>query len=175
MKVSIGKLKHPKGGYYTFVPLNLLEIFKRSGPIGPDRFGRLYDYGVYLAIDESYDEWVKLPYMKFPIKGRLLYIGRGVIEINKWLSARALNHNGDLFAKNINENTCIYMFGMGMSYDESAALEACWILASGKTLSKRKQKVWDGKSLINKRRERRWELKGKNILLPYGNNTRFTT
>lgn len=56
MKVSIGKLKHPKGGYYTFVPLNNNKIFKRDYWVKPDRFGRLYDYGVYLLIDESYDE-----------------------------------------------------------------------------------------------------------------------
>lgn len=175
MKVSIGKLKHPKGGYYTFVPLNNNKIFKRDYWVEPDRFGRLYDYGVYLLIDESYDEWVNLPYMPNPIKGRLMYIGRGVIEQNRWLSARALNHKNDMMSNSINDHTCIYMFGCGMTYNESSALEACWILASGKELSKRKQRVWDGHKIINKRRERRWELRGKNILLPYGDNTRFTT
>lgn len=173
MKVSTSRLKHPKGGYYTYVPLDNTKIFKRDYWAEPDRFGRLFDYGVYLQIDESYNEYVELPYIK-PIKGRLLYIGRGVIEQNRWLSARALNHKDDLMSENMNDNTCIYMIGCGMTYDESSALEACWIKASGKELSKRGSKIWDKKKLINKRREKRWELKGKNILLPYGDNTRFT-
>ena len=175
MKGLFGKIKHPKGGYYTYISLNLLKIFKRNRWPSRDRFGRMFDYGVYLLIDESYDEWVFLPYMDAPIKGRLLYIGRGVIDIANINLARALNHKGDMMANTLSDTTCIYMFGCGMTYDESCALEACWILASGRELSKRKQRLWDGNRLINKRRERKWELKGKNILLPYGNNTRSIT
>jgi hypothetical protein len=56
----------------------------------------MYDYGVYILVDESYDEEIFLPYMDKPIKGRLLYIGRGVIDINNLELSRALNHNGDM-------------------------------------------------------------------------------
>ena len=85
----------------------------------------MYDYGVYILVDESYNEEVFLPYMDKPIKGRLLYIGRGVIDINNLELSRALNHNGDMMVSALSNTTCIYMFGCGMTYDESCALEAC--------------------------------------------------
>lgn len=30
-----------------------------------------------------------------------------------------------MMSNSINNNTCIYMFGCGMTYNESSALEAC--------------------------------------------------
>lgn len=175
MKVIINKIKLHTGGCGIFVALNLLKIFKRDKWVDMDRFGRMYDYGVYLWIDRTCDEWVFLPYMDFPIHGKLVYVGRGVIDVDKLWEARSINHDNDLLTHIINENMDCYMFGCGMTYDESCALEACWILASGKRLSKRKQMEWDGRSLVNKRRERKGEMIAKNILLPYGDNVRFTT
>lgn len=158
------KKRHSKGFCYAFIDLNITEIFKRTGVwIDRDRFGRLYDYGVYLYIDTSKEDWIYLEGMKFPIKGKLIYIGRGVYDPNNPLESRCLNHEGDELSKHLNENICAFLMGWGMTYDESAALEAFWIKTCGLQLLKRGEN-WTGVGLINKKRERRSEEKAKQIL-----------
>lgn len=169
------KKKHPKGFSYATVALDNNRIFIREIGVwpDPDRFGRTFDYGVYLYIDTSKEGWVILPGMTFPIKGQLIYIGRGVYDPSLILESRALNHINDELCKHLNENICAFLMGYGMTYEESSALEAFWIMKSGLNLTKR-GKNWDGKGLINKKQERRWIEKGKLILKLYGDNTRFT-
>lgn len=170
------KKRHPKGFYYAFITLILDKIFNREGQWpDKDRFGRLYDYGVYLTIDTSKEGWIYLPGMLFPIRGKLVYIGRGVLDVNCPLDSRPLNHEKDEMARNIdkNPNYCVFLMGWGMTYSESAALEAYWIMKSGLKLTKR-GKTWNGEGLINKRQERRWIEKGKSMLKFYGDNTGLT-
>lgn len=158
------KKRHLKGFYYALIDLNIAEIFKRTVWIDRDRFGRLYDYGVYLYVDTSKDDWIYLKGMKFPIKGQLIYIGRGVYDPNNPLDSRCLNHpESDELSKHLNENICAFLMGWGMSYVESAALEAFWIKECGLSLLKRNEN-WNGTGLINKRRERRSEEIAKQIL-----------
>ena len=175
MNNSYIKKRHPKGFYYALIGLILDNIFHRAQWPDKDRFGRLFDYGVYLTIDTTKDSWVYLPGMLFPIRGKLVYIGRGVLDPSFPLISRPLNHDGDEMARIIdgNPNYCIFLMGWGMTYDESAALEAYWIMKSGLKLTKR-GKNWSGDGLINKKQERRWIEKGKSMLKFYGDNTGLT-
>ena len=62
--------------------------------------------------------------MTFPIKGQLIYIGRGVYDPNLIHESRALNHVNDELCEHLNENICAFLMGYGMTYEESSALEA---------------------------------------------------
>ena len=52
--------------------------------------------------------------MPFPLKGRLVYVGRGVINLNKMQLARGISHElKDALSQTItnNKDICIYFFG----------------------------------------------------------------
>ena len=171
MLTTYTKKQHPKGFYYAFVPFNNDKAFKRlKFWAKEDRFGRTTAYGVYLYIDTSKDGWVILP-GGMVIRGKLIYIGRGVYDPNCPLDSRCLNHEDDELAKHLNENVCAFLVGWGMTYAESSALEAYWISTCGLELTKR-GKPWLGEGLINKKQERRWIEKGKSIL-NYGDHIRL--
>ena len=58
--------------------------------------------------------------MSFPIKGKLIYIGRGVYDPNCPLNSRCLNHEDDELAKHLNKNVSIervHPKGRNLSYD----------------------------------------------------------
>lgn len=175
---SYQKILHPRLDYwFALIWLDLNNIFVRDQWVNPDRYGNTYDYGVYLAIDTSKNDIVSLPYMPFLLKGRLVYVGRGVINLNKMQLARGISHElSDALSQTIanNKDICIYFFGWGMTYDESAALEAFWIRKSGLKLSKFKQKSWDGEHLLNKKYEKHAEAIALQILKSYGDNIRPT-
>ena len=157
------KRRHPKGFYYTFINLTLDSIFKREGWVERDRFGRLFDYHVYFYIDTSKKGWVWLKGMPFPIKGQLIYIGRGVydpLHPNKW---RMINHPGEELENHLNENICAFSLGFGMTYEESEMLEAFFINTCGLELTER-GKNWNGIGLINKKRELKNFEKAKKYL-----------
>lgn len=172
MKYSYKVRKHSKGWNYTYISLNLNKIFKRKYPTKKDSFGRIHDYACYLVIKENNEKIVWLPGTLFPIKGQLIYIGRGVAFENYLETSRPNSHKDDELFKHLNEDTTIYIFGCGMTYEESSVLEEFWIRVSNLPLRKR-NKPWDGKSLINVKTEKKWRSLEEKILKIYGDNTRF--
>jgi hypothetical protein len=169
---SYQKIRHPKlGCYFTSLWLDLDEIFvKRPVLESPDRHGNMYDYGCYATIDTSKEGWVILPHLPFPIRGALIYIGKGVINISQVEFARALCHDlGDAMSKYIlnNSNVCIFMLGWGMTCEESEAYEALLINESGLKLSKYGCDEWKEGYLLNKKSEPKSLLNAYEIIKPW--------
>lgn len=156
------KKQSPNGTYHAFIDFNN-EVFKREQWPNRDRFGKLYDYHVYLYIDTSKEGWVILKGLP-PIKGQLIYIGRGVYDPNHPYKWRMLNHPGEELEKHITSSVCAFSVGFGMSYEESEALEAYYINTCGLELTER-GKSWNGIGLINKKKELKNFEKSKKLIV----------
>lgn len=159
MQVSLSILRHPKDGYAIDLNrlIDLTQVFKKRDTENWDR-----EFCVYIFEDE------------FNINQ---YYGMGRywdITNKKWLKSRPFNHKNDLLKLNINKNWTCRILGMGMTSIEAHILEAYLILNSNRVLSKIGTKEWNRNSLINKKREKKWEkLITEYLNLDNGNNTRF--
>lgn len=91
--------------------------------------------------------------------GTFYYIGMGRYKDIDWEHCRAVSHNGDLLAFTITSEWRCIIYCYGATSFEAHIIEAQMIIwaADARGLSKRGQKVWDGKSMINKRFERKYE------------------
>ena len=160
MQVSLSKLRHPKDGYTIDLNrlIDLTQIFKKRDTESWDR-----DFCVYIFEDEN---------------GIPQYYGMGRYydilnhTIAKWLSSRPFSHRKDLLKNTVNSNWTCRIIGLGMTSSEAHILEAYLILRSNRVLSKKGTKEWDRCSLINKKRERKWERLTTEYL-DNGNNTRL--
>lgn len=153
MKVTYPTLKTRKG---ATVDLNNLIDNNRYFRRHRDKCQR-FDSSVYCIITP----W-----------GSIVYYGKGKFYLDNILKSRGCCHFGDLVDKYLTEGWIIRFISIGITDEESRALEALLIMKCDKKLTKRGAKVWDGVSLMNKRRERKWE-KRINEFLIYGNNTRI--
>ena len=100
--------------------------------------------------------------------GRTVYFGKGIYYYGKSYDynvahMRATNHRGDMLANTLCEGWTIEIIAIGLTDKESRILEAKLIRDAGKPLSKKGIYVWDGVSLINKRRERKLKIWLMNI------------
>ena len=160
MQISLPILHHPKDGYKIDLNrcIDLTRILKKRDTESWDR-----DFCVYVFEDENGIPW---------------YIGMGryydmtTFTISKWLKSRPFSHRKDLLKKVVNNKWTCRIVGLGMTSKEAHILEAYMIIRADKPLSKRGAKEWDRCSLINKKRERKWE-RLTDEYLDDGNYTRF--
>ncbi len=127
-------------GYWTeFLNLDLNQIFrKRDKDWWENR-----DYCVYV--------WKK--------NGIIHYIGKGKFDETYWQDARPFIHKLDTLANTIDSSWTCSILAWGLTNKESRILEAYLIKEASleRNLSKIGAYKWDGKSLINKRRERTYK------------------
>lgn len=144
--------QHPKGFWTIFRNLDLNLIFKKRDR---DWFNIDRDFCVYVWKDPN---------------GRIQYIGMGRYYEDNWTNCRPLNHNNDMLTNTITtEWTCEILF-YGASSLEAHIVEAHIITLSNRNRSHRGQYVWDGESLINKKREKKYERMIEEYLNLDGNN-----
>lgn len=134
MQVEISGIRHPKDGYeITSHIIDVTEVFKKRD-IAKDR-----GYCVYYFLDENKNT---------------KYVGMG-----RW--ARPYMHSNDLLKKCVNQEWTCCIVAAGLTNLEARIFEALSIKTLVEdydcTLSARNAEVWDGKSLINKRREHKYE------------------
>ena len=77
-------------------------------------------------------------------------------KMTEWKKSRPFNHRNDNLAKVIGPGWTCRIYAMGLTKTEAHIIEAILILNAKRPLSKIGQD-WDGVSLINKRRERKYE------------------
>lgn len=160
MQVSLPILHHPKDGYAIDLNrlIDLTQVFKRRDTDNWDRDFCVYIFEDAFGIEQYYG------------MGRYWDITKG----SKWLQSRPFKHRNDLLCNCINSDWTCRIVGMGMTSIEAHILESYYIKNSNRNLSKIGIKEWDRESLINKRRERKWErLITEYLNLGDGNNTRF--
>lgn len=103
--------------------------------------------------------------------GIIYYIGKGVFINGKWHLCRIILHRDDLLANTINPEEWIgEVWFEGLSENQAFAAEAYLISICNRKRSRRGLRVWDGSSLINKRREKKHERLIKKYLKLDGNN-----
>ena len=160
MQVSLPILHHPKDGYAIDLNsiIDLTQVFIKRDTDNWDR-----DFCVYTFKDEF---------------KCIQYYGMGryydIVPSSKWLKSRPFSHKNDLLKNTINSEWTCEIIGLGMTSLEAHVLEAYLIKSDNRKLSKIGTNKWDRCSLINKRRERKWEKKITEYLnLGNGNNTRF--
>lgn len=90
---------------------------------------------------------------------KIHYIGSGKFDLNFWEDSRALTHEGDMLAYTIDSSWTCIILAWGLTKKESRILEAYLIEEASyeRNLSKIGTYEWDGKSLINKRIERKYK------------------
>ncbi len=158
MKLTTLKKKHPSGFWVVFSNLDLNKIFKKRDL---NWFHGDRDFCVYLWVDEF---------------NNCQYIGMGryynlmSYPVNKWKYSRPFNHKKDLLIKSIKSNWKCIILSYGMTSKEAHIYEAFLISSSNRFLSKKGQKYWDGETLINKKRERKYEGMFEEYLNLDGNN-----
>ena len=164
MQVSLPILLHPKDGYAIDLNrlIDLTQWFRKRDTDSWDR-----DFCTYIVEDTFGIE-------QYYGMGRyydLIKYGK-----SKWLNnSRPFKHKNDLLSKCIGNGWTIRIVGMGMTSKEAHILEAYFIKTSNRNLSKIGSKEWNRESLINKRREKKWErLVTEYLNLGNGNNTGIT-
>lgn len=163
MQVSLPILHHPKDGYAIDLNrlIDLTQVFKKRDTSSWDR-----DFCVYVFEDESGIE-------RYYGMGR--YFDLVSYGKSKWSRSRPFNHENDLLKCTISSEWVCRIIGFGMTSMEAHILESYLILNSELDLSYIGTKEWNRKSLINKKREKKWERFITEYLnLDNGNNTRFT-
>ena len=145
MQISLSLLRHPKDGYVIDLNrlIDLTEIFKVRNTENDD-----WEFCVYIFEDE-------LGIPRYYGMGRYYDVTKH--KTGEWLSSRPFNHRNDLLKATITPDWTCRIVAYGMSSSEAHILEAMLILYANEPLSKRGTKEWDRVSLINKRRERKWE------------------
>ena len=158
MKVVLRK-RHPKGFWVVFrTDLDLNVIFKKRDR---DWFNLDRDFCVYVWKDPS---------------GLIQYIGMGryyqgeLYSVTLWKISRPFMHKNDLLSNVISDSWICEILCYGCSNKEAHIIEAQLITLCDRPLSKRGQTKWDGVSLINKRRERKYENMIEEYLSLDGNN-----
>jgi hypothetical protein len=161
MQVSLPILHHPKDGYSIDLNrlIDLTRVFKKRDTSSWDR-----DFCVYIFEDSYKVE-------RYYGMGR--YFDLTHYTKSKWLNqSRPFTHKKDLLNNTISSDWTCRIIGYGMTSEEAHVLEAYIILNSKLPLSKIGTKKWDRKSLINKRREKKWEkLMTEYLNLGNGNNS----
>ena len=153
MKLVLKK-KHPRGFWTIFRNLDLNLIFKKRDK---DWFNLDRDFCVYTWKD---------------IKGCVQYVGMGRywdIE-NKWYFSRPFSHTKDMLCKTIDPSWICEILCFGLTSKEAHIIEAYLLQLSNRTFSKFRTYAWDGQSLINKKRERKYERMIEEYLNLDGNN-----
>lgn len=156
--MQITLLHHPKDGYNIDLSrlIDLTQVFKVRDTENWDR-----DFCVYAFEDENHV---------------VQYIGMGRyydITTNKWLKSRPFTHRQDLLASAIKPSWTCRIVALGLTSKEAHVLEAYMILSSNRKLTKIGANKWNKETLINKKRELKWE--GMiNEYLNNGNYTRIT-
>ena len=139
------KQKHPLGFLVKFRCLDLNVIFSKRDS---DWFNNDRDFCTYIWKDP---------------KGVIQYIGIGrywdlyKYGFKKWTQSRPFKHQKDMLANTINEDWICEILFIGCTSKEAHIIEAYLITCSERPLSNIKSYVWDGVSLINKKREKRYE------------------
>jgi len=164
MQVLLPIIHHPKDGYAIDLNrlIDLTQIFKKRDVDSWDR-----DFCVYIFEDNSKIE-------RYYGMGRyfdIIHYGK-----SKWLNkSRPFNHKNDLLINTVNSDWTCRIVGLGLTSKEAHILEAYLITNSSKTLSKFNTKEWNRESLINKKREKKWErLITEYLKLNNGNNAGIT-
>lgn len=149
MQLQLRGLTHPKDGYkINFDKLIDVDPLFKHRDNNKNR-----DFCVYFIYDGA---------------GRLVYIGEGIYysllkyTIKQFLKSRALNHKQnergtELVATYFEVDWSIRIVASGLTKKEGLALESYFIrkeLKSGRILSAKGTKEWDGDSLMNKTKGR---------------------
>lgn len=158
MEVNLKK-KHPLGFWVKFRCLDLNVAFKNRDV---DWFNCDRDFCTYIWKDQN---------------GQIQYIGMGrywdlyKYGFDKWSWSRPFVHKNDLLKNTISNDWICEILFMGCTSKEAHIIEAYLIQLCERSLSKIGQYVWDKVSLINKKRERKYERMFKEYLnLDNGNN-----
>lgn len=158
MEVNLNK-KHPLGFLVKFRCLDLNVAFKNRDV---DWFNCDRDFCTYVWKDQN---------------GLIQYIGMGrywnlyKYGFDKWSWSRPFNHKNDLLKNTISNDWICEILFMGCTSKEAHIIESYLIQLCERSLSKIGQYVWDGVSLINKKREKKYERMFKEYLnLDNGNN-----
>lgn len=145
MQISLPILHHPKDGYAIDLNqlIDLTKVFKKRDT---EHWNR--DYCVYT----------------FELDNTVWYYGMGryydltKFDMKSWIKSRPFSHKYDLLANTIDSNWTCVIIGMGMTSIEAHVLEANLIKSDSRKLSKVNTMTWDRESLINKKRELKWEM-----------------
>lgn len=136
--------------YGCYVTFNLLRDTKPMFKVRDDSLNTLgkndRDFCVYFVYNGS---------------GKIIYIGKGrywdyhIYGWNVFWRSRPFIHD-DFMSDQITSDCKIAIIHAGVTDLEARLLEALYIfqeVVSGRTLTKQKAEIWDGESLINKKRE----------------------
>ena len=132
------KKQHDLGFWVYFLLLDLDKIFKRR----------------YRNWNEKPNRCVYM-WMKDEI---IYYIGQGWYTEFYWQSSRPFHVDcDDMLTNTIDESWTCIIISSGLSVFEARLLEAYFISLYDGELSQKGTYVWDGKSLMNKHRERSYK------------------